>query len=351
MTTTVINNTITNNMKYNLQKFKETLFYGFDFVIPDETVTIINYLTSEIGSTAQINNSVFQKKEYVQGETVFNSHNHNNYNNKGRGKQKKNNKFSESTDEDWEQLRSFQSTKIEQSSGLDGDIDNLRSIMNKLTDKTFQDMRGKIFDILDTIISSASFNEEIATLISTFIYDISSTNKFFSKIYADLYAELVKKYDCLHAVFRTNFSKFADQYETIQYIDPDVNYDGFCENNKINEHRRAKTQFMMNLTANGFISKLSVARILRQLLDTIMSTISRSDKKNEVDEMIENMAILFNEDLICAAQDDSDCDEDELEISGRTIVDTITLLANSKVKDYKSLSNKAIFKCMDLIDM
>lgn len=350
MTTTVINNTMTNNMKYNLQKFKETLFYGFDFVIPDETVTIINYLTSEIGSTAQINNSMFQKKEHVQGETVFNSHSHNNYN-KGRGKQKKNNKFSESTDEDWEQLRSFQSTRIEQSSGLDGHIDKLRSIMNKLTDKTFQDMRGQIINILDTIINSSDFNKEIETIISTVIYDISSTNKFFSKIYADLYAELVKKYDCLLAVFTKNFSKFADQYETIQYIDPDVNYDGFCENNKINEHRRAKTQFMMNLAANGFISKLSVARILRQLLDTIMSTISRSDKKNEVDEMIENMAILFNEELICAAQDDSDCEEDELEISGRTIVDTITLLANSKVKDYKSLSNKAIFKCMDLIDM
>ena len=350
MTTTVINNTIMNTMKYNLQKFKETIFYGFEFEIPDETVSIINYLTSEIGSTSQINNPVFQKKEHVQGETVFNSHNHNNYN-KGRGKQKKNNKFSESTDEDWEQLRSFQSTRIEQSSGLDGHIDNLRSIMNKLTDKTFQDMRGKIFDILDTIINSSDFNKEIETIISTVIYDISSTNKFFSKIYADLYAELVKKYDCLHTVFTTNFNKFADQYETIQYVDPDINYDGFCENNKINEHRRAKTQFMMNLALNGFISKLSVARILRQLLDTIMSTINRSDKKNEVDEMIENMAILFNEELICAAQDDSDCEEDELEISGRTIVDTITLLANSKVKDYKSLSNKAIFKCMDLIDM
>jgi hypothetical protein len=347
MTTTVINNTIMNTMKYNLQKFKETIFYGFEFEIPDETVTIINYLTSEIGSTSQINNTVFQKKEHVQGETVFNNH----HNNKGRGKHKKNNKFSESTDEDWEQLRSFQSTRIEQSSGLDGHIDNLRSIMNKLTDKTFQDMRGKIFDILDTIINSSDFNKEIETIISTVIYDISSTNKFFSKIYADLYAELVKKYDCLHTVFTTNFNKFADQYETIQYVDPDINYDGFCENNKINEHRRAKTQFMMNLALNGFISKLSVARILRQLLDTIMNTINRSDKKNEVDEMIENMAILFNEDLICAAQDDSDCEEDELEISGRTIVDTITLLANSKVKDYKSLSNKAIFKCMDLIDM
>jgi hypothetical protein len=341
MTTTPI---AANNMKYNLQMFKETLFYGFDFIIPEETVNIINYLTSEIGSSAQINNSIFQKKEHTQGETIFN-------NSKGRTKHKRNNKFAESNNEDWEQLRSFQSTKIEQSSGIEGHIDNLRSIMNKLTDKTFQDMRGQIINILDTIINSSNFNKEIATIISTVIYDISSTNKFFSKIYADLYAELVKKYDCLIDVFTTNFNKFADQYETIQYIDPDVNYDSFCENNKINEHRRAKTQFIMNLAANGFISKLSVARILRQLLDTIMNTISCSDKKNEVDEMIENMAILFNDDLICAAQDDNDCEEDELEISGRTIVDTITLLANSKVKDYKSLSNKAIFKCMDLIDM
>ena len=40
----------------------------------------------------------------------------------------------------------------------------------------------------------------------------------------------------------------------------------------------------------------------------------------------------------------SDYEEDELEISGNTIVETVTLLAKSKVKDYKSLTNKAVFK-------
>ena len=82
-----------------------------------------------------------------------------------------------------------------------------------------------------------------------------------------------------------------------------------------------------------------------------MSTINRTDKKNEIDEMTENVAILFNKEIIEGAENDSDCEEDELEISGNTIVETVTLLAKSKVKDYKSLTNKAVFKYMDLVEM
>ena len=82
MTTTLANNT----MKYNLQKFKETIFYSFDFEIPEETVTIINYLTNEIGSSAHITNPVFQKKDLSQGDAIFTS-------NRGKGKYKKNNKY------------------------------------------------------------------------------------------------------------------------------------------------------------------------------------------------------------------------------------------------------------------
>jgi len=331
-------------MKYNLQKFKETIFYGFDFEIPEETVTIINYLTSEIGSSAYITNPVFQKKDLSQGDVVFTA-------NRGKGKYKKNNKFMESSGEDWEQLRTFHSTKIAQSSGLDEHIDNLRSNLNKLTDKTYQDIYKKIIDILDIIVGLPEFGEITINTVSTVIYDIASTNKFFSRIYADLYADLVKKYGWMKAVFDANFSKFSSKFEEIQYVDPDVNYDGFCDNNKINEKRRANSQFIVNLALNGFINHLSVARVLRQLLDTIMNTITRSDKKNEVDEMTENVAILFNKDIVDKAEDDSDYEEDELEISGKTIVETITLLAKSKTKDYKSLSNKAIFKYMDLVEM
>jgi hypothetical protein len=72
------------------------------------------------------------------------------------------------------------------------------------------------------------------------------------------------------------------------------------------------------------------------------------DKKNEVDELTENIAILYNKDIYDSIEN---INNKELLINGKNIVDTIVMLAKSKSKDYKSLSNKAIFKYMDLVDM
>ena len=58
MTTTAINNT----MKYSLQQFKEITFHGFDFVIPEDAMAIINYLTGEVGPSTYINSPIFQKR-------------------------------------------------------------------------------------------------------------------------------------------------------------------------------------------------------------------------------------------------------------------------------------------------
>jgi hypothetical protein len=80
----------------------------------------------------------------------------------------------------------------------------------------------------------------------------------------------------------------------------------------------------------------------------VVELINKDDKKNEVDELTENIAILYHKDIY---NSNDKLYIDELKINGITILETITLLAKSKSKDYKSLSNKAIFKFMDLIDM
>ena len=79
--------------------------------------------------------------------------------------------------------------------------------------------------------------------------------------------------------------------------------------------------------------------------------IHQSNKKFEVDEITENIAILFNKDIIRSVEDCDDYDEDSYIIDGLSIMELITVFAKSKAKDYKSLSNKAIFKCMDLVEM
>jgi hypothetical protein len=77
----------------------------------------------------------------------------------------------------------------------------------------------------------------------------------------------------------------------------------------------------------------------------MLTTIIKEDnKKNEVDELSENISILFsyNKHLF------ESCEE---LFNGDKFVPTIEKLANCKPKTYPSLSSKAIFKFMDLIEM
>ena len=86
--------------------------------------------------------------------------------------------------------------------------------------------------------------------------------------------------------------------------------------------------------------------ITRNLLNKVYTLINEDNKKNEVDELCETIAILYNKTLY----EDDEGDNYEL-IDDMTITDVIEKIATSKAKDYKSLTNKSIFKFMDLIDM
>lgn len=337
-------------MRYTLQQFNLISFNGFEYSIPQQTIDIINNLTTEVGSSAHIKNALFQKKYSKNGFNgdlaATTSNPEVKYN-----KRRKGNKGMEISNDEWETIRSFQPTKIENKTGLDSDIDQIRLHLNKLTDKTFLEMREKLKTIIDKIINYPDFNQEISNKISTTIYDISSSNKFYSKIYADLYAELLNNYEWLRTLFDNKISTYMDNFKNIQYFDPDKNYDKFCEMNKQNEQRRAHSQFMVNLALNGCIPKLTIIQYLKNLIELVVDMINQNDKKNEVDELTENIAILYNKDIIEEVEDDDNYELDKFLINGKTITENIIILAKAKSKDYKSLSNKATFKYMDLIEI
>jgi hypothetical protein len=124
--------------------------------------------------------------------------------------------------------------------------------------------------------------------------------------------------------------------------------------NKQNEKRKAITAFYVNLAINGFIKKKGVIKILKNILSSIMNMINIIDKKNEVDELTEIVGVLFNKELLDDSYEDFNQKGDEPEefnVLKNSIIVTISSLAKKKVKDYPSLSNKAIFKYMDLIEM
>ena len=323
--------------EYSLNEINEIIFQGFDYNLPAAILKIISELSVQVGSPDYVKTPVFQKREnYTKPEITE----------KESFKKKKNNKHMEVVnDDDWETLRSFQSTKIGEKVGIDAKIDTIRTHLNKLSDKNYIDMRNKIIETIDIVFSETT-NKEDLFRISSIIFEIASNNRFHSKIYAELYAELITKYEMMKLIFEDNLEKFTALFNTIEYVDPNENYDKFCENNKTNEKRKSLAAFYSNLMINGIITPQKIKMITRNLLSQINTFIDEDNKKNEVDELTENIAILFKKELY-----DDDTGDDYENINGFTISEIIDRIANSKVKNHKSLTNKTLFKFMDMIEM
>jgi hypothetical protein len=329
--------------RYLLNDFNNLLFTGFNYELPAETIRIISELALEVGSPDYVKTPIFQKRENPLKSEIIADDTTASGGGGGGFKKKRGNKNMEMSDNDWESIRSFQTTKIEERDGIDGEIDNIRSYLNKITDKNYNDNRDKIMDIIGNIITGS---QENIISVSSAIFDIASTNRFYSKLYADLYTDIIKKYPVMRDSFEDSLSSFSELFKTIEYVDSNVDYGGFCKMNKDNEKRKALGMFFVNLSLNGIISTLTILNITRNLLSQIFSYITEDNKKNEVDELTENVALFYKKEFY----ESEDKPEYEL-IKEHTITEIIEIIAHSKVKDYKSLTNKTIFKFMDMIDM
>ena len=323
-------------MKYSLQDFTNIIFTGFDYTLPKETLDIIHGLNVHVGSPTYIRTPSFVKK-------------YNELNDKGNGeltdifKRKKKNRNVEITDDsEWDTLRTFQATKIVQKEGLDSQIDLLRTYLNKMTEKNYNEQSVNIITLLKNLIENST-DEVDMTRIGNSIFEIASNNRFYSKLYSDLYTLLINNFEIMNVIFENNFKVFLEIFNNIEHANPNENYDHFCKVNKDNEKRKSLSSFFVNLTINKIITVEKMKELICNLLTNLVSFISIENKKSEVDELVENIFILYNKEWM------EKCDiiiENE-----EKFMDIVVRLAHSKPKDYPSLSNKTIFKFMDMIEM
>lgn len=321
-------------LKYTIQDFNAITFNGFNLSLPEDTIKIISELSLQVGSPSYVKTPVFQKKENPLKQLTQPS-----------SDKRRKGKNVEINEEDWSAIRSFQTTKFDVKEGINAQIDVFRSHLNKMSDKNYIDSRNKIVDEIDKIVSEHTDTNDLIQ-VSTIIFEIASTNRFFSKIYADLYSDLFMKYEFMRSVFENSFSTFLGLFNSIEYVVPEEDYDKFCKINKDNEKRKSLSVFFVNLMINGIIDKIKIVHLLKTLLLQLSELSVIQNKKNEVDELIENVALLYKKDLF-----DCDSKDKNLLIDGLTITEFITKIARSKVQKDMSISNKTIFKCMDLVGL
>jgi hypothetical protein len=329
---------MTMTMRYTLKDFTDITFNGFDIKLPEETLVIITELSQQVGSPTYVKTPTFHKRENILKMGGNDSIGGNDF------KRKKKSRPTEIlNDDDWETIRTFQATKMEQKVGIEAQIDLMRSWLNKMSDKMYVEPFEKIMEILNQLIADG-ISESDMLRVGTTIFDIASNNRFYSKLYADLYTKLIENYQVMRNIFNENLASFMELFNCIEYIDSEKDYDRFCKINKDNERRKALSLFFVNLTTNKIISEDKLKEMACSLLNKLLSFIVEENRKNEVDEISENIAILYsyNKQLY------DSCEE---KFDGICFGGMIEKLAHCKAKTYPSLSNKAIFKFMDLVEM
>lgn len=327
---------------YNLEFFNNLTFNGFNYKVPTEAVNIISELALEVGAPNYVKTPVFQKRDVrlpgIKEPTSTNT--------VPLFKKRRGNRHMEASGDE-EFCQTFQPTIIEKKTGIGAQIDTIRTYLNKLTDKNYSEYKTKVLDSINELQENGTSLEEMAQ-VSKVLFDIASTNRFYSKLYADLYAAIITQYESMREPFDHCLAQFSELFEVIEYVDSSVDYDAFCRINKNNEKRKALSAFFVNLMNANIIPRERIVSILRSLVNLISNYIVLEDKKNEVDEMSENVAILYTAEFAKLDGEEKLVYE---RIDGETITSIIESIAHSNVKMFPSLTKKTIFKFMDLVDM
>ena len=315
---------------YTLQDFVH-ISDMVDFDIHDDVITMINMLADKVGAPSYQRTPNFKNRDHRNGG-------------RGGGNQRRKKKQNmEISDADWEAIRSFQATELEQKEGIDKLIDNIKGEINKLTDKTYDVQIEKICEILNNLVSNESFIDSDRNKVGEVIFDIASSNKFYSKLYAKLFAHVNEKFDFMDGVFDLTRKNYMSKLTDIEIADAKKDYEKFCQINKDNENRKALSSFFVNLMKEGVIKTSLIFEIINSLLDKLNENLT-NETSDVVDQLSENISILVSESWEHFTDDD-DFEDDCSELRDR--VEYVSLL---KSKDHSGLSNKTIFQFMDIIE-
>jgi hypothetical protein len=342
----------TSLIKFTPADFERIKNNGFTCPLSASTMAIIQALADQVGAPEYIKTPQFIKQEPKeapngkQGISIT-------IGGGGGRKYRGGNKPYELNDEAWEAVRNFKATLIVKKEGMSAVIDQIRKHLNKITAKTYDTLKDNIIKEIATItegvldktadITTVEDEEFIAEInkIGEALFTIASGNSFYSTIYAKLYKELMAQFAFMKTIFETNFKKFNTLFSDFAYCDPNKDYDQFCKNNKVNEKRRALSLFYVNLMKEKLIDVKEIETILSQLRSNMMRMIAEPDQKNIVDEMTEILYIIIvNGYEQLQELDDSD-----------TIEEFVSTVAAYKPNSFPSITNKTIFKFMDIMDV
>lgn len=282
---------------YSLSDFDNIKSNGFNFKFSDQTLLLLKSISTHCNTPM------------VQSEVIFKK------------------------DIKWERLATLQKTVIKpEQNATEKKINSLLSHINKLSNTNYDNIKKSIFTIIQELIDI----EYDLSIIIQKIFDLISVNKFYSSLYSKLYLDLNENWSQFISILPVELTKYIESLDTIETCDSS-DYDLFCKINMANEKRRSKTLFIVNLVKHNLIPSHHIQELIDTIIDRITQYIYVDNKQYMIEELTEYLFILTTE-----AKDYYDV---------KLTLHNIKYFTTLDIKKTKSLNNKSVFKCKDILDV
>jgi hypothetical protein len=124
----------------------------------------------------------------------------------------------------------------------------IKLLLNKVSPKNYLDCIDKLCAMIEPIQDETELSQ-----IAELVFEIASTNRFYTNIYADIYSHLIitiqikepsssssaitSSENVFYRHYKTVYGTFLGMFENMVYFDPNTDYDQFCAMNTMNEKR------------------------------------------------------------------------------------------------------------------
>jgi len=229
----------------------------------------------------------------------------------------------------WQSIRNFQKTKI-----VKNDIDfDIRNILNKITDNNYDKQKNELINMINNISKDDNYEKKLNNIYNIII-DIIKNNIYFSIIYAKLCRDLFDINNFFLEKVIEDGKQLSNYLLLIENNKDKNNYNNLCNHNKNNDQKKSILLFFVNIFKNDTNNFNILTKILDDILEKFEENIIKIEEKENNEDLVELLFIIMT--------NINDIDDKYKK--------KLIEISNYTVKNYSGLSNKIIFKLMDIID-
>ena len=200
--------------------------------------------------------------------------------------------------------------------------------LNKLSEKNYEKLKSEIFEMLESIQEEKDMN-----IITNKIFLVASSNLILSKLFSKLYKELIDKNKHFLNVFQQHFQEHCEILGNILYVNPNVDYDGYCIYVKQIDYLKFSLVFFSNLLKENIVSKENIIKLCLKLLYILEGEMIHKEKMEYKEELLQSLFILIKE-TIHYIQHEAEFENIKNKIS--------------QIQKNPNCNSKLRFKCMDM---